>query len=172
MWSLRHGWSLGSLQLLDGLRTIQSGGQTVASSTYTDATWAKPPARFEGGLGNFSGMMATGAAIDYLAGLDMNAVHEHEIKLNEIMTNGVKTFPAFPSLGLKILEKEAESVFLMDGLPAHDVALLGRSRWRDGEKWSTLRSLLVCRPWPPPSSLGPQPISTIMKRMSVDLWIH
>ena len=72
----------GRYELLDGLRTIQSGGQTVASSTYTDATWAKPPARFEGGLGNFSGMMATGAAIDYLAGLDMNAVHEHEINLN------------------------------------------------------------------------------------------
>ena len=65
----------GRYELLDQLRTIQSGGQTVSASTYTDATWAKPPARFEGGLGNFSGMMATGAAIDYLASLDLSLIH-------------------------------------------------------------------------------------------------
>ena len=115
----------GRYDLLDGLRTIQSGGQTVQSSTYTEATWAKPPARFEGGLGNFSGMMATGAAIDYLAGLDMNAVHEHEVKLNRIMTDGVKDLN-----GLSIIGPEDPSQrggicsLLMDELPAHDVALL------------------------------------------------
>jgi len=114
----------GRYDLLDNLRTIQSGGQTVQSSTYTEATWAKPPARFEGGLGNFSGMMATGAAIDYLAGLDMNAVHEHEVKLNRIMTDGVKDLngvsiigPADPS------QRGGICSLLMDGLPAHDVAL-------------------------------------------------
>ena len=115
----------GRYDLLDNLRTIQSGGQTVQSSTYTEATWAKPPARFEGGLGNFSGMMATGAAIDYLAGLDMNAVHEHEVKLNRIMTDGVKDLS-----GVSIIGPEDPSQrggicsLLMDGLPAHDVALL------------------------------------------------
>ncbi len=115
----------GRYDLLDGLRTIQSGGQTVSSSTYTEASWAKPPARFEGGLGNFSGMMATGAAIDYLAALDMNEVHEHEIKLNRIMTQGVKDLP-----GVSIIGPEDPSQrggicsLLMDGLPAHDVALL------------------------------------------------
>ena len=115
----------GRYDLLDNLRTIQSGGQTVQSSTYTEATWAKPPARFEGGLGNFSGRMATGAAIDYLAGLDMNAVHEHEVKLNRIMTDGVKDLS-----GVSIIGPEDPSQrggicsLLMDGLPAHDVALL------------------------------------------------
>ena len=115
----------GRYELLDELRTIQSGGQTVKTSSYTDATWAAPPARFEGGLGNFSGMMATGAAIDYLSNLDMNAVHEHEIRLNRIMTNGVKDLP-----GISIIGPEDPSQrggicsLLMDGLPAHDVALL------------------------------------------------
>ena len=115
----------GRYDLLDGLRTIQSGGQTVASSTYTDATWAKPPARFEGGLGNFSGMMATGAAIDYLAALDMNAVHEHEIKLNRIMTDGVKDLPGLSIIGPEDPSKRGGICsLLMDDLPAHDVALL------------------------------------------------
>ena len=115
----------GRYELLDGLRTIQSGGQTVSSSTYTDATWAKPPARFEGGLGNFSGMMATGAAIDYLAGLDMNAVHDHEIKLNRIMTDGVKDLPGLSIIGPEDPSKRGGICsILMNELPAHDVALL------------------------------------------------
>ena len=115
----------GRYELLDELRSIQSGGQTVKTSSYTDATWAAPPARFEGGLGNFSGMMATGAAIDYLSNLDMNAVHEHEIRLNRIMSNGVKDLS-----GISIIGPEDPSQrggicsLLMDGLPAHDVALL------------------------------------------------
>ena len=56
----------GRYELLENLRTIQSGGQTVQTSSYTEAT-GQHPCTFEGGLGNFSGMMATGAAIDYLS---------------------------------------------------------------------------------------------------------
>lgn len=115
----------GRYELLDGLRTIQSGGQTVQTSSYTDATWAAPPARFEGGLGNFAGMMATGAAIDYLTGLDMNAVHEHEIRLNKIMTNGVKDLSGVSIIGPEdAAQRGGICSLLMDELPAHDVALL------------------------------------------------
>jgi len=115
----------GRYALLEQLRTIQSGGQTVASSTYTNATWAPPPNRFEGGLGNFSGMIATGAAIEYLAQLDMDAVHEHEVKLNRIMTEGVKDLP-----GVDIIGPEDPAMrggicsLLMHSVPAHDAALL------------------------------------------------
>jgi cysteine desulfurase / selenocysteine lyase len=61
----------GKAELLDDLRPIQSGGQTVVTSSYDSLQWAKPPARFEGGLGNFSGMIGAGAAIDYLEKIDM-----------------------------------------------------------------------------------------------------
>jgi len=115
----------GRYELLDELRTIQSGGQTVSKSTYDEAIWAKPPARFEGGLGNFSGMMATGAAIDYLANLDMSAVHEHEIKLNRIMTSGIKDLAGLSIIGPEDPAKRGGICsILMDSLPAHDVAIL------------------------------------------------
>ncbi len=115
----------GKYELLDNLRTIQSGGQTIANATYDSIEWAKPPARFEGGLGNFSGMMATGAAIDYLSSFDMNEVHEHEIRLNRIMTDGIKDLP-----GVDIIGPENPKLrggicsVLMNELPAHDIALL------------------------------------------------
>lgn len=115
----------GKSDLLDDLRPIQSGGQTVVTTNYDSLQWAKPPARFEGGLGNFSGMIGTSAAIDYLAKMDMDAVHEHEVKLNKIMTSGVKDLN-----GIEIIGPEDASLrggicsLLLHELPAHDIAIL------------------------------------------------
>jgi cysteine desulfurase/selenocysteine lyase len=115
----------GRYDLLDGLRTIQAGGQTVQSSTYDSIDWAAPPARFEGGLGHFSGMVATGAAIDYLSALDMDAVKEHEIKLNKIMSKTISGVDGVDIIGPEdaALRGGICSV-LMHELPAHDIALL------------------------------------------------
>ena len=115
----------GKSDLLDDLRPIHSGGQTVVTSNYDSLQWAKPPARFEGGLGNFSGMIGAGAAIDYLAKLDMNAVQEHEVKLNKIMTSGVKDLN-----GIEIIGPEDAKLrggicsLLLHELPVHDIAIL------------------------------------------------
>lgn len=115
----------GRYELLDELRTIQSGGQTVTHSTYTEANWAKPPARFEGGLGNFSGMMATGAAIDYLSAMNLDDVHDHEIRLNRIMTDGIKDLPGLEIIGPEDPAKRGGICsILMHDLPSHEVALL------------------------------------------------
>jgi cysteine desulfurase/selenocysteine lyase len=115
----------GKSDLLDDLRPIHSGGQTVVTSSYDSLQWAKPPARFEGGLGNFSGMIGAGAAIDYLAKLDMDAVQEHEVKLNKIMTSGVKDLN-----GIEIIGPEDAKLrggicsLLLHELPVHDIAIL------------------------------------------------
>lgn len=115
----------GRYELLEGLRTIQPGGQTVKTSTYDSLEWANPPARFEGGLGNFSGMMATGAAIDYLSRIDMDAVNQHEIRINSIMTDGIKDLPGIEIIGpLDAKQRGGICSILMNDLPSHDIALL------------------------------------------------
>ena len=115
----------GRYDLLENLRTIQSGGQTVSSTTYDSIEWAKPPARFEGGLGNFSGIMATGAAIDFLSQYNMDDIHEHEIKLNRIMTDGIKDLPGVEIIGpADPKHRGGICSILLDDLPAHDIAIL------------------------------------------------
>ena len=115
----------GRYDLLENLRTIQSGGQTVSSSTYDSIDWAHPPARFEGGLGNFSGIIATGAAIDFLSQYNMNDIHAHEIKLNRIMTDGIKDLPGIEIIGPKDPKyRGGICSILLDELPAHDIAIL------------------------------------------------
>ena len=116
----------GRSDLLENMRTIQSGGQTVRSSTYESFEWAKPPSKFEGGLGHFAGMMATGAAIDYLTRLNMDEVHAHEQSLNKIMSDGVKDLPGVSIIGPEDASKRGGicSLLLDDKLPPHDIALL------------------------------------------------
>ncbi len=115
----------GRYDLLDSLRSIQAGGQTVETSHYDSIKWASPPSRFEGGLGNFAGMIASGKAIDYLSKLDMNAVHEHEIKLNRIITNKIKHLEAIEIIGPEDPTKRGGICsILMGDLPSHDIALL------------------------------------------------
>ncbi len=112
-------------ELLENMRTIRAGGQTVVTSTYDSMEWAKPPSKFEGGLGNFSGMIASGAAINYLSRLDMDAIHEHEVKLNRIMTNGIKHLDNIEIIGPENPElRGGICSILMNDLPSHDIAIL------------------------------------------------
>ena len=113
-------------ELLENMRTIQSGGQTVTTATYESFEWAKAPSKFEGGLGHFAGMMATGAAIDYLTELNMDDVHAHEQSLNRIMSEGVKNIPGVSIIGPEDPSKRGGicSLLLDDKLPSHDIALL------------------------------------------------
>ncbi len=115
----------GRYELLDSLRSIQSGGQTVETSHYDSMNWAKPPSRFEGGLGNFSGMIASGKAIEYLSKLNMNDVHEHEIRLNSIITNKIKHLSEIEIIGPENAKQRGGICsILMGDLPSHDIALL------------------------------------------------
>ena len=113
-------------ELLENMRTIQSGGQTVTTATYESFEWAKAPSKFEGGLGHFAGMMATGAAVDYLTELNMDDVHAHELSLNRIMSEGVKNIPGVSIIGPEDPSKRSGicSLLLDDKLPSHDIALL------------------------------------------------
>ena len=115
----------GRYDLLDGLRTIQAGGQTVQNATYDSFEWAPPPSRFEGGLGNFAGMLASGAAVEYLSEFDMDAIKEHEIKLNRIMSKPIRDLDAVDIIGPEdpALRGGICSI-LMNELPTHDIAIL------------------------------------------------
>ena len=115
----------GRMDLLEGMRSITSGGSTVDTSHYDSLTWSRPPARFEGGLGNYAGILGTSAAIDYISKIDLDAVHEHEVSLNRIMTSTLKDVN-----GLRIIGPEDPAQrggicsILLDNIDAHDIAIL------------------------------------------------
>lgn len=116
----------GRMELLEGLHPLISGGHTVTTSTYDGVTWDRPPARFEAGLGHYAGIAGTEAAIGYLSALNLDRVHEHEVKINRIMTDGVKDLPGVHIIGPQDPELRGGicSMMLDEHLPSHDLAVL------------------------------------------------
>jgi len=115
----------GKMELLENMRSIQSGGSTVQTSNYDSMTWSSPPAKFEGGLGNYAGILGTDAAIDYLSGLNLDDIHQHEVRLNKVMTSIIKDVNGINIIGPTDASKRGGICsVLLDGLDAHDIALI------------------------------------------------
>tara|TARA_B100001113_G_scaffold72569_1_gene56207 strand:- start:93 stop:1307 length:1215 start_codon:yes stop_codon:yes gene_type:complete len=115
----------GKMELLEGMRSIQSGGSTVDTSNYDSMVWSKPPARFEGGLGNYAGILGTNAAIDYISEIDLDAVHEHEVSLNKVMTSIIKDVNGIEIIGPQdATQRGGICSLLFDSIDSHDIAIL------------------------------------------------
>ena len=54
------------------LEPLIGGGGGVGTTTYDEVHFLRPPEKFESGLLNYSGIIGSGAAIDYLSGLGMD----------------------------------------------------------------------------------------------------
>jgi cysteine desulfurase/selenocysteine lyase len=79
----------GKEELLKKLSTYNVGGDTVNDTTYDSAEFADIPERFEAGLQDYGGIIGLGAAVEYLKRY-IDDIHEHELKLNKILTEGLK----------------------------------------------------------------------------------
>ncbi len=71
----------GRRELLDAMDPYQGGGSMIATVEMEESTWAETPAKFEAGTPNVAGVVAFGAALDYLSALGMANVRAHEIAL-------------------------------------------------------------------------------------------
>jgi len=62
------------------------GGGTVSDTTYDSYDLLEPPERFEVGIQNYPGQIATKAAIKYLQQVGMDQISAHEFQLNSYLT--------------------------------------------------------------------------------------
>jgi cysteine desulfurase/selenocysteine lyase len=67
--------------VLDSMEPFLRGGEMVKEVTLGTASWNDLPMRFEAGTPNIADTIALGVAVDYLQGLGMAQVHEHETHL-------------------------------------------------------------------------------------------
>lgn len=118
----------GKHHLLEEIAPFIVGGDTVSDTTYESAKFLPAPEKFEAGLQNYAGIIGSGAAVDYISGVGLSNIEEHEKRLNTIITKGIKDMP-----GLKIIGPEdpnlrggiiSFTVELPKGGDAHDIALI------------------------------------------------
>jgi cysteine desulfurase/selenocysteine lyase len=70
-------------ELLEEMEPFLGGGEMIRKVTFEGATWNDLPWKFEAGTPNIADVIAFGAAIDYLNGLGMENVREHEIEITD-----------------------------------------------------------------------------------------
>jgi cysteine desulfurase/selenocysteine lyase len=95
----------------------------IASVSFEKSTWNELPYKFEAGTPNVAGVIALGAAIDWVGrvGLDQIAAHEHEL-----LEYGTRLLSDLPGLRLVGTAREKASVlsFVLDGVHPHDIGTI------------------------------------------------
>jgi cysteine desulfurase/selenocysteine lyase len=113
----------GRADLLDAMPPYQGGGEMILTVSLESSTYNVLPYKFEAGTPNITGAVALGAAIDYLLGLDPNAIATHE---HELLTYATDRLQAIE--GLKIVGTARDKVgvvsFVIDGIHAHDIGTI------------------------------------------------
>lgn len=114
-----------TMEALQQVEPLITGGETVTDTTYEDADYAPPPDRFEAGLQNYSGAVGAAAAADYLDAVGLAAIHEHEVALNRHLTEALETMDGVHLLGPRDPELRGGIVnFCVDGFDPQQLALL------------------------------------------------
>lgn len=113
----------GRRALLEAMPPWQGGGDMIDEVTFAGTTYADLPHKFEAGTPNIAGVLGLGAALEYLAGLDLAAAHAHEHRLHAEMERALRQIP-----GLKIIgeapAKTTLTSFVMENAHPHDIATI------------------------------------------------
>jgi cysteine desulfurase / selenocysteine lyase len=110
----------GKAAILDGMPPYQGGGDMISSVTFEKTTYNVLPYKFEAGTPNIAGVVGFGAAIEYLNGLDREAVRAHEDGLLAYATRLVADLPGVRIIG-EAQAKTGVLSFVMDGIHPHDI---------------------------------------------------
>ena len=98
----------------------QGGGDMIRSVTFEHTEFNVPPYRFEAGTPDIAGAVGLGAALEWLAALDMDAVAAHEHGLLAYATERVTALDGVRLVGTA-RHKAGVLSFVMEGVHPHDV---------------------------------------------------
>jgi cysteine desulfurase/selenocysteine lyase len=107
---------------LDELPPFLYGGSMIETVTMTSATWAPAPRKFEAGVPNMAQAVGLGAAVDYLTGVGMNNVHDHEVALTKYLIEKLLQVPDLKIVGPTDLASRGGTVsFTVGEIHPHDL---------------------------------------------------
>ena len=106
---------------LAALPPYQGGGEMIGEVSLEKITYADPPHRFEAGTPPIIEAIGLGAAIEWLNGLDREAIAAHEARIYARVREGLSGANWLRVLG-DAPGKGAILSFTIDGAHAHDVA--------------------------------------------------
>ncbi len=115
----------GKRKLLNSMPPFLGGGSMIRKVTLEETTWADVPARFEAGTPSVGDAIVLGAAIDYLTGLGMDAIWEHERHIAAYALDRLPEVPGLTIHGPREPEERSGVIsFGFDDIHPHDVAAI------------------------------------------------
>lgn len=107
-------------ELLDSMPPWQTGGGMIERVSFERSSFAPAPVRFEAGTPDIAGAVGLAAAVDYLRGVGLARIEQHEAAL---LAEAVMRLREIP--GLRIIgggEQQTGVIsFVLDGVHPHDV---------------------------------------------------
>jgi cysteine desulfurase/selenocysteine lyase len=113
----------GKARLLEAMPPYQGGGEMISSVTFKKTTYNTIPNKFEAGTPHVAGAVGLGAAIDYVNGLDRQAVLAYEHDLLAYATEALSEISGLRLIGTA-REKAAVLSFVLDGVHPHDIGTI------------------------------------------------
>jgi len=113
----------GRRELLEEMPPYQGGGDMIRSVTFEKTDYAPPPHKFEAGTPHIAGVIALGAAIDYVRGLGLSAIGAHEAALTDYALRRLAEISGVTVIG-QAQHRASVISFTLDGVHAHDVGTI------------------------------------------------
>ena len=112
----------GRKELLNAMPPFLTGGSMIETVTMETATYLDAPKRFEAGVPNMAQAVGLGAAVDYLKGIGLSAIHEHENTLTDAALKGLQTISGLTIIGPTDMKLRGGVLsFALEGIHPHDL---------------------------------------------------
>jgi cysteine desulfurase/selenocysteine lyase len=112
----------GKAELLEKMPPFMTGGDMISSVTRERSTWNELPWKFEAGTPNIADVIASGAALDYLNKLGMDAVRQHEMEITAYAMKRLQEIGGIEIYGpLDVTKRGGVIAFNFSDIHPHDV---------------------------------------------------
>jgi cysteine desulfurase/selenocysteine lyase len=109
--------------VLERMPPFLGGGDMIAEVTFEKTTYNELPHKFEAGTPHIAGAVGLGVALDYLTGVGIDLVAEHEQALLAYGTAALQQVPGLRIIGTA-RQKASILSFVMDGAHPHDIGTI------------------------------------------------
>jgi len=108
---------------LDAMPPYQGGGDMIERVSFSGTTWNEIPFKFEAGTPDIAGIIALGAAIDFVEGVGIEAIAAHEAALLAYATRAIQQVPGLKLIGTAA-EKSSVLTFTLEGAHPQDIGTM------------------------------------------------
>jgi cysteine desulfurase/selenocysteine lyase len=112
----------GRAELLEGMEPFLFGGHMIKKVRLEETTWGDLPHKFEAGTSPIAEAVGFGAALDYLEGVGLDAVHAHEQELTAYALDRMTEVSGMTLYGPPVERRAGIISFNLEGIHPHDVA--------------------------------------------------